>query len=138
MLSSQQNTKGKATAFATLTPFTSIWRRLLEWAVIVSVRIWPRPEPAGRDRTFLHYASWVPLSKQRLGSTCALNGEQAGALLFMSAFTGDLGDYLMGFTEGLPSEMDALWDKCKRWPGASHYNACLSFIVDQQRQSAAF
>src|SRR6516164_11798292 len=97
-----------ATAFATLTPFVDTQRRRIESIVLSIVRFVRDPEREMRARSFLHYAYWVVLSPALLAKS---GGPERlrGALLFMSAFTGDLEDYLMGFTDSLPDAMDRVW-----------------------------
>jgi hypothetical protein len=134
-----QNIKGRASAFATLSPFKGFVARQLEAAVLWGARAFREPEARMRGRRFLHHAYWVrlPGSAFRTG-TPKSRSEEHGALLFMSSFTGDLADYLGGFTVVLPHEMDLIWGSSDNWPGAWNYNACLGFVRRYMRRVDAF
>jgi hypothetical protein len=126
-----------ATAFATLTPFVDAQRRRMESFVLSVVQFVRDPEPEMRRRSFLHYAYWVVLAPALLSKSGGPERKK-GALLFMSAFTGDLEDYLMGFTDSLPSAMDRVWGQCTGWPGAADFMRALRFVERYAKQSAVF
>ena len=140
MANTDQNIKGKASAFATLSPFKGFVARQLEGAVLFIADTLRRPEPRMRSRQFLHQAYWVRLPPSTFRRPRLPKGRSArrGALLFMSSFTGDLSDYLGGFTLVLPAEMDAIWEQCHDWPKARHYGACLKFVERYMRRVDAF
>jgi hypothetical protein len=131
--------KGRASAFATLSPFKGFVARQLEAAVLWGASALRKPEPRMRARKFLHHAYWVrlPGSAFRTG-TPKSRSEEHGALLFMSSFTGDLADYLGAFTVVLPDEMDLVWGQSENWPGARNYNASLGFVRRYMRRVDAF
>ena len=134
-----ENIKGRASAFATLSPFKGFVARQLEAAVLFGASAFREPEPRMRARRFLHHAYWLrmPGSVFQTG-TPKSRSEQHGALLFMSSFTGDLADYLGGFTVVLPDEMDLIWGRSPNWPGARNYNASLAFVRRYMRRVGAF
>ena len=148
MNNTDENIKGRASAFATLSPFKGFVARQLEAAVLFGARVFRMPEPRMRARRFLHHAYWVRLPGSAFGpsgipgrgrtGTPRSRSEKHGALLFMSSFTGDLADYLGGFTVVLPDEMDLIWGQSENWPGARNYNAALAFVRRYMRRVGAF
>lgn len=136
----QDNVKGKTTAFATLTRFRGHRDQLLEALVLFVARTRRGDEPTMRELNFLHHALWARLPGARLkpkGARLSRN-EKRGMLLFTSYFTGDLADYLGGFTSKLPGPMDKIWFRCEDWPGAKAYGECLQFIRKYRLPSSAY
>jgi hypothetical protein len=125
--------KPVTSAFATLTPFRNkafeLWERVIyvnSWGLRVQ-------EPTIRALTFLQHAQWVTVPKSRRGRRA--NGPMPRtSLLFMSYFTGDLFDYLRGFTTKLSESMDLLWNPCAEWPNAENYAGTVAFIEKFRRE----
>jgi hypothetical protein len=126
------------TPFATLSPFKSLVHFWWERVVLAGASLTRNPEPAMRERSFLHHAYWLRLRARSLRASPGAAVGGAGALLFMSSFTGNQADYLRGFTASLPGEMDLIWDCSKDWPGASNNPECARFIGKYQQLSHMF
>lgn len=129
---------GGATPFATLSSFKSLFHFCWEAVVLAGARFSRIPEPAVRERAFLHHASWLRLSPRNLRSKAAAALSPRGALLFLSSFTGNEADYLAGFTSSLPTEMDLIWSCSADWPGAADNARCAQFIAKYGQSSQVF
>jgi hypothetical protein len=129
---------GVASPFATLSPFKSCYHFLKEAVVLGGARFFRKPEPAMRQRAFLHHAYWIRVPSKNLRSSPAIAVSPAGALLFLSSFTGSQADYLRGFTASLPTEMDLIWDCSTDWPGAEDNAKCAAFIGKYGQAAGAF
>jgi hypothetical protein len=135
MANTDENIKGRASAFATLSPFKGFVARQLEAAVLWGASAFHRPEPGMRARKFLRHAYWVrlPGAAFRTG-TPKSRSELHGALLFMSSFNGDLADYLGAFTVVLPDAMDLVWGRAENWPGARSHGLYPGFVRRYMRR----
>lgn len=113
-----ENHKGRADAFSTFTPLKSRLSRFVQKLVYAGA---PERDPQIRDRGFLHFAFWTTLKYRDLANAGIPESDNPkhGALLFVSAFTGDPDEYIAGFSEHLHDEMDALWNESVEWAGAA-------------------
>lgn len=136
-----ENQKGTTAAFGTLTPFRDKLSEVVyEGLALFRARFLQEQEPVIRDLTFLHHALWVkvPKSKLRYRSAPKDAPEREPSLVFLSYFTGDLLDYLRGFTERLAPAMNALWGPCKEWEGAESYGATKRFVLNHRWRTDAY
>jgi hypothetical protein len=120
-------------AFATLSPFRNHLFELWEKVIYLNSGALRIQEPIMRALTFLHHAQWVTVPGNRRGRRAKGSLPARNSLLFMSYFTGDLFDYLRGFTTKLSTPMDLLWGPCEAWPKASNYSGTVAFIQKHQR-----
>ena len=139
MAMDSENIKGRAYAFGTLSALAPFRRRSLQ-ALLWFLRT-ACPDRVARELSFLHFAQWVIVPRDRLQRTASATDRAAkkrAVLLFMSAFNGDWDEYLAAFSRVLALPLNAVWWHCQDWPGAQHLHAFLDYVDDHEVFADAF
>jgi hypothetical protein len=132
-----ENIKGRAYAFGVLSAIKPFQRPVVE-LVLLALRA-AKPDATARDLSFLHFAHWVVLPGERVRETGSnRSARRRSYLLFLSAFNGDWDEYLNAFSRVLFDALNAVWNRCERWPDASRREAFLDYVDAHELFADAF
>ena len=134
---SQQNLKGRAAAFTTLTPnrdssrLMRFVRRVVLRASLVVVRFDSLRQQEAVDLAFLHFARWIIIVGRQFGL-------RRDYVLFCSSFNGDWDDYLNAFGRVLHTALNRIWGSSEGWPGAERLAAFKRYVARYELRPEAF